>query len=381
MDDFILPNGFLFERLFVDAFDQYGDSFSREMIEDAVERACDFFHIEYPEIVETERLTGVYTHDVSSLSDDVLVYNVVQLKDLGIDGRDCLDLVMTHEATHRMLQGMGLDFNAYQEELCGDYMPGVRAGLNGIDISQMAEVYTNMPEDVEHPDGGLRLVALEEGANFAHEYMAEHGEPPTFEACLSHFEHDVLPKIGALQSHVGEGADLHPWNDIHAYQETALNEMNDQEVIAEHYEHAIEEKLNAGLSAELEIEHHREAMKHYAQAAGVYEHWENVLQEQVTSDDTINGIHPISYDNKTDGNNDGLNSQTENGNFKGFIDDRAYYLKKAQTAKENAEWEEKREDACIANGDISGARKHAQIAAAYRNEQQSYLDTAKRCTK
>lgn len=159
----VFPNGW-----FDDIRQLYGESLSDEMISQSVKETCDFFHIDEPAIVSEGWTTGVYPNNDFTLHDDVLIFNRDQLLDMGISGKDVLDLVMTHEGTHRVLQGMEhLEFDSHQEELCCDYMAGVRAGLNGIDVSQ--------------------IESIEAGIRFAQEYYAEYNIAPTFNECLDSF--------------------------------------------------------------------------------------------------------------------------------------------------------------------------------------------------
>ncbi len=107
---------------------------------------------------------------------------------MGISGKDGLDLVMTHEGTHRVLQGMEhLDFDPHQEELCCDYMAGVRAGLNSIDVSQMENSLIYTPETETHPAGTDRVESIEAGVRFAQQYYAEYNIAPAFDDCLENF--------------------------------------------------------------------------------------------------------------------------------------------------------------------------------------------------
>lgn len=170
----------------------YGQGLSDEIISQSVEETCDFFHIDEPAIVSEGWTTGVYPNNEFSLQDDVLVFNREQLLDMGISGKDGLDLVMTHEGTHRMLQGMEhLDFDAHHEELCCDYMAGVRAGLNNIDVSQMENALLYTPESESHPAGTERVESIEAGVRFAQEYFAEYNVAPTFSECIESFMNDA----------------------------------------------------------------------------------------------------------------------------------------------------------------------------------------------
>ena len=150
------------DEWFDDVRQLYGESLSDEMISQSVEETCDFFHIEEPAIVSEGWTTGVYPNDDFTLQDDVLIFNREQLLDMGISGKDGLDLVMTHEGTHRVLQGMEhLEFDVHQEELCCDYIAGVRAGLNGIDVSQIENSLRYTPESETHPAGVDRVEAIQ----------------------------------------------------------------------------------------------------------------------------------------------------------------------------------------------------------------------------
>lgn len=122
------------------------------------------------------------------MQDDVLIFNREQLLDMGISGKDGLDLVMTHEGTHRVLQSMEhLGFDSHQEELCCDYMAGVRAGLNGIDVSQMENSLMYTHETDTHPAGVDRVESIEAGVRFAQQHYAEYNMAPTFDECLDNF--------------------------------------------------------------------------------------------------------------------------------------------------------------------------------------------------
>lgn len=187
--DALQPLQDIFSDGWFDDFRQiYGEGLSDEIISQSVQETCDFFHIEEPAIVSEGWTTGVYPNNDFTLQDDVSVFNREQLLDMGISGKDGLDLVMTHEGTHRMLQGMEhLDFDAHHEELCCDYMAGVRAGLNNIDVYQMENALLYTPESESHPAGTERVESIEAGVRFAKEYFAEYNMAPTFNECLDSF--------------------------------------------------------------------------------------------------------------------------------------------------------------------------------------------------
>lgn len=179
----------------------YGETLTDEMIVNSVQEASDFFNIDNPMAIAEDWTTGVYPNmDVSPI-DDVLIFNREQLVGMGITEKEGLDLVMTHECAHRALQGMShLGFDSHQEELCCDFMAGVRAGLNGIDVSQMESSLADTPVSDTHPGGADRVDSIEEGVKFAQEYYATHGVAPTFSECLHYFTGNE-----DLADHIPEG--------------------------------------------------------------------------------------------------------------------------------------------------------------------------------
>ena len=165
----------------------FGDRLSNEMIADSVQNASDFFNIDSPDVIAEHWTTGVYNNDTNLYSDDILIFNADELMSMGITGQDGLDLVMTHECAHRSLQGMNTGFSSHQEELCCDFMAGVRAGLNNIDVSQMENSLMFTLESETHPAGTARVESIESGVEFAREYYAQYNMAPTFEDCLENF--------------------------------------------------------------------------------------------------------------------------------------------------------------------------------------------------
>lgn len=171
----------------------WGDSLTDDVVIQSVQEASDFFNMNAPMSVHEDWTTGVITGMAFTENDDILVFNRQQMQEMGITDKEGFDLVMTHEGAHRALQGMETGFNSHQEELCCDYMAGVRAGLNGMDESKMMASLENTVESPSHPDGERRLQAIEAGVAFAHEYRESHnGMPPTFSDCLENFENSDL---------------------------------------------------------------------------------------------------------------------------------------------------------------------------------------------
>lgn len=196
---------FIYDQLPESWFDNvhqvWGDSISDEMVLQSVQEASDFFNMDVPMNVHEDWTTGVMTGMPFTENDDILVFNRQQMLDMGITDKEGFDLVMTHEGAHRALQGINTGFDSHQEELCCDYMAGVRAGLNGMDEGKMEASLGGTVESDSHPDGAARVAAIEAGVSFAHEYMEAHnGTPPTFSECLDHFSQtDVYASTVAPQ--------------------------------------------------------------------------------------------------------------------------------------------------------------------------------------
>lgn len=311
----------------------YDSPLSPDMIEDSVSRACDFFHIEEPLDIRPGEMTGVGLGDMESYNDDILFYNPSQLADMGITGQDGLDLVMTHEGTHRMLQDMDTGFNTYQEELCCDYMAGVRAGLNGMDVSQLENSLIDTTQGLEHPVGTLRVDAIEQGMAFAQEYMTSHTLPPTFNECLEDFKGEYMQDVASL-------AELR--NEVYAC-----------ECTMEHYHRLMERE------PENEAAH-----QDYEKSLAKYELAVHEYEDKLLSMNNSNGLSEEPY-----------------SNIKGFVDNKAHHMSKADEAKRWEEWHTKKGNEAADRGDLSAAKDHYERARAYHQKMKDELSVAKSCKK
>lgn len=320
--------GFLHDLLpsswFDNAHQHFGSGLTDEMIVKSVQEASDFFNMNAPMNIHEDWTTGVMTGMSFTENDDILVFNRQQMLDMGITDKEGFDLVMTHEGAHRKLQGMDTGFNSHQEELCCDYMAGVRAGLNGMAEGKMEASLAGTVASASHPDGALRVEAIEAGVVFAHDYMEAHnGVPPTFSDCLENFNTTAVYKATLPQEQ----------GQINLRPELAFADTNNAETS----------------SQEIHELHHK---GEFGNAIGDY------YDDSYPTDDEYGGrLKPL------------------------FVDDRSYHLHEAQVAKENAEWHDKRANDAIARGDLSAAKDHAARAASYRKEQQDHINTSKKCTK
>lgn len=279
--DFILG---LFSNEFLDSIhNAYGFNLSDKEIAESVQKASDFFHLSSPKDIREDWTTGVILGMKEKSNDDILCFNRKQMKEMGITDREGFDLVMTHEGAHRALQFMESRYNSHQEELCCDFLTGVRAGLNGMDEEKLVLSLQDTFESESHPDGLLRAEAIKSGVQFAKEYMAINNEAPSFSKCLERFDKKL--------------------------DETSGNILD------------VAQNIN--------------------------------LKEEIV----------------------------DNGELKAFINDKAYHLREAQTAKEWAEWHHKRANEAIAKGDLSSAKDHNSRAQSYERQAKEHLESASKCTK
>ncbi len=342
----------------------YSGSLTLEDVNASIQSASDFFNMESPMIVSEGWTTGVFNRNLMTVNDDVLIFNPDQLQSMGITEKEGLDLVMTHENTHRALQGVNNGFSEHQEELCCDYMAGVRAGLNSMNTEQMVNSLAEMPETITHPSGELRVEAIQEGQEFASNFLAEHGHAPTFNDCLEHFKasgaYSQTADPLALVPNIGNKNE-----EFHGYTQADV----------EWYEH--QARISSGSEQEHWLKEAKWARDHIHSFAS------SDIDSSDAIDTSIHQFHGGQYGNATgDYIDDSHPIDAIHDNFHGlFVDDRAYHLREAQTAKENAEWHHKRANNAIERGDMSAARDHNSKAQSYEKSYRDHLDTAKKCTK
>lgn len=263
----------------------WGDSLTDEMVLQSVQEASDFFNMNAPMDVHEDWTTGVMTGIPFTENDDILVFNRQQMLDMGITDKEGFDLVMTHEGAHRALQGINTGFDSHQEELCCDYLAGVRAGLNGLDEGKMEASLSGTIESETHPDGAARVAAIEAGVSFAHDYMEAHnGTPPTFSECLEHFEQ----QYDISQNDTNGNVNLRPEQDaihgfhgytqeeINSYRDKASHEMSVQEGYMRHHAKLAESRAHAGQVNNFEKYQFECAKNKYEAAKAEYNKWKRM---------------------------------------------------------------------------------------------------------
>ena len=162
-----------------------------DVIQNAVHDACGFMQMTDLE-VRMDQSTGVYTHDPTTLNDDVLGFSREQMLNLGIHDEQSLSLICTHEVAHCMLQYLSNthQLSNWQEELSCDAFIGVRAAIEGIDTTAVEESLGRETPSPTHPNGELRLKYIEIGKEIG-EDLKSHGIPVTAENILARLNDHV----------------------------------------------------------------------------------------------------------------------------------------------------------------------------------------------
>lgn len=287
-DGFALPTKWhdVLGKVFPDAWfdgmrDNFGDTLSNDMIMESVHQASVFFNMDDPMAVQEDYAIGVYNQLPFTPMDDIVVFNREQFEMMGITEKDGLDLVMTHEGAHRALQGLDHGFNDHQEELCCDFMAGVRAGLNDMDFSQMESSLIDTPASESHPCGYDRVIAINKGVEYAQAYMDDHGCPPSFNDCLDEFRTEYQLDSSEL-SQVNLRQD-EPIGVMHGYTQSEINshiskaehEMRCQESNMRHRESMMESKARMGEPYESEEYQFNVAKRKWEEAKAEYNRWKH----------------------------------------------------------------------------------------------------------
>lgn len=183
-------------------------SFSQEMIDDSAARAADFFSSGIQSGLESDAQSVINLEVTSSPFDDSFHFGdqffaPESFANLGLSEQHVLDLCMAHEGTGTMLHGMDVHFDGYQVELCSDFMAGVRAGLDGMDVSQIGQALADIPHESGHADGSFRAEAFSDGFAFANEFMETYNHAPVFNDCLESYSNGHLSDL-AEQAQLGD---------------------------------------------------------------------------------------------------------------------------------------------------------------------------------
>ena len=174
--------------------ERFGSDMSIWEIQQGIKSACDFFGISYPKMAQDLSdlkcgSTMFCDVDSRSFSDDILCYDLEQLKSLNVRTPDAFTLVMTHECAHRVFQGHhfeGPNNGQWDEEMVADYFMGVRSGMQGIDIRDVIRGFQNSSGSMSHPSGALRVKVMWFGKTHVEELLRR-GYRPTLQSLFNDY--------------------------------------------------------------------------------------------------------------------------------------------------------------------------------------------------
>ena len=187
-----------FERPTMDGFlreaeEKFSNLFNMPVadIVDAIRSASAFFGLAYPKkVLDISRMqnggTRVYPLDRTTDEDDVLYYNLSELKMLKIKNKESFSLIMTHECAHRFFQGWkfpGMNNGQWEQELACDFFMGIRAAMEGMNPQQVMDALGSTSGADTHPEGDLRADAIAIGYQLVQNFMALK-KMPTMDDCI-----------------------------------------------------------------------------------------------------------------------------------------------------------------------------------------------------
>lgn len=147
----------------------------------AVLEVCDFFGIPEPLLIKDitdhpELGTCIMPRDTERLDDDLLLFDLKELKQLGVEDIIGFKAVMTHECAHRVFQNQwfpGPDMGQWEGELIADYFMGIHAGLKAWDISTLINALASTGGSGSHPSGKFRKEYVQYGLFEARRHLIQ----------------------------------------------------------------------------------------------------------------------------------------------------------------------------------------------------------------
>lgn len=148
---------------------------------EGIENVCSFFGIPVPVLIQnvTEHPdfgTCVMNRDRDTLEDDILCFDLKQLKSMGVSDQMGFMAVITHECAHRVFQNHwfpGPDMGQWESELVADYFMGVKIGLEGWNVESVINALDALRGSGSHPIGKLRGEYVRYGRFEAHRHMIQ----------------------------------------------------------------------------------------------------------------------------------------------------------------------------------------------------------------
>lgn len=188
-------------------------SMAPDVVRDAVNSAVDFFQstgfsmTKLP-IHDTPQ-TWVEANNPTTVLDDVMGFNRDEMLRMGINTKDSMSLIATHEMGHRLTQLMYASgqVSTWENELIADAWMGVRAEVDKIDIGSVYHSFDNATDSPTHPGSDLRHEFMNIGQQIAKD-MKDHDIEITYDGVMARMHdyltqyHDVItPREVAQQPH------------------------------------------------------------------------------------------------------------------------------------------------------------------------------------
>lgn len=160
-------------------------------VEASAHSACRFFGIPDAELTEGNAI-GVYRNCDIFVGNDVFEYNLDQFKDMDCVSFEDMTKIWAHECGHRILR---MDFQEpWAQELGADFFSGVRSEMLGLPSSNFEEMLASTKASYSHPNGAIRIKAIEYGREVVRRLQAQ-GITPTIENCKAAFANSSFAQV------------------------------------------------------------------------------------------------------------------------------------------------------------------------------------------
>lgn len=160
-------------------------------VEAAAHSACKFFGIPDADLIKGDAI-GVYRGCDVFLDNDVFEYNLDQFKDMKCVSFEDMTKIWAHECGHRIL---GDEFkDSWTKELGADFFSGVRSEMLGLPTSNFEKMLGSTKGSETHPNGNLRVNAIQFGREVVRIYQSK-GIEPTIEVLKKDFANSKYSKI------------------------------------------------------------------------------------------------------------------------------------------------------------------------------------------
>lgn len=204
------------------------DAALEERMKAAAYSAGSFFELPNIKVKEGGSI-GVALRNPKDLSDDMLVYNLDQFKDLECTSFEDMTKMWSHECGHRLLQD--IYDNPWASELGSDFFVGIRSEMLGLPVSDFEKKLGKTDPSSSHLGDSLRLEAINYGRQVA-AGMMEKNIQPTWRNCLEAFDRSPFSRVECpddIKGLVGEEKDMDVQSVKSNEMEDVKNFINDRE--------------------------------------------------------------------------------------------------------------------------------------------------------